>query len=115
MGAESLIRELACQALAFVDLDVEEHDVGFLLRKAPHDGGANARCATGDENDLAGEVGINGSHGWNLLSCVAGRAVRRPALAQSLAIPSVRCIDQKFSCVPQKSKAGSRSKNTSRS
>jgi len=73
---EILIRQLARQALALVGLDVEEHHIGFLLRKAPHDRSANSRCTTGDENDLAGEVGINGGHG-HLPACL--RAKRRAA------------------------------------
>ncbi|MGY4374531.1 hypothetical protein ACVWZ3_002170 [Bradyrhizobium sp. i1.3.6] len=113
MRSQTLIRQLACEAFALVGLDVEEHDIGFLLREAPHDRSPNPRCATGDENDLAGKVGINGGHG-HLSSCVAGGARRRPVVPPTLAIPRVRCIDQNFSCVPQKSKAGLQPKNKSR-
>jgi len=86
MRSQALIRQLACQALALVGLDVEEHDIGFLLREVPHDRSANSRSATGDENDLAGKVGINGGHG-HLLCCVAGGAMRRPVVPPTLAAP----------------------------
>jgi hypothetical protein len=48
--------------MTFIDLDVEKHDNGFLLREAPHDGFADARCAAGNENDFPGEIGIDGAH-----------------------------------------------------
>jgi hypothetical protein len=38
--------------LALVGFDVEEHDIGVLLRKAPRNRSANSRCATGDEKTL---------------------------------------------------------------
>ena len=60
--AETLARELARKASSFLGLDVEEHDNGFLLREAPHDRFADARCAAGDENDFAGEIRIDGGH-----------------------------------------------------
>src|SRR3954452_15720934 len=86
MHAKTLIRQLACQGLARVDIDVEEHDIGFLLCEAPHDRSANSRCASGDENDLAGEVGINGSHGYPSI-CVGGSATRPDSPAHLSDLP----------------------------
>ena len=60
--AETLALELAREARTFLDLDIEEHDDGFLLREAPHDRFADARCAAGDQNDLPGEIRIDGGH-----------------------------------------------------
>jgi len=80
MCAETLIRQFAFQLSALIDLDVEEHDIRLLLREAPHDRSANSRRAAGDENNLAGEIGIGGGHGHLPTLFFVGRPAAQLAL-----------------------------------
>lgn len=42
--------------------DIEEDDGRLLAREAAHDRFSDAGCATGDQHDFAGEIGIDGDH-----------------------------------------------------
>ena len=53
---------LGCRLVA----GIAEGDGGAVLGEAPHDGGADAARAAGDEGDLAGEDGL-GRGGWDMV------------------------------------------------
>src|SRR5271168_5065851 len=65
---------------AFRCLDVKEDDDGLLFSKASYDRLADARRAAGDENDLAGEIRIDGGHDFLLLTF--GPPYARPATSR---------------------------------
>ena len=54
--------EFGGQCFGGLARDIDEADLAFLLREAPHDGLANAGAAAGDEHHLALEIAVNRRH-----------------------------------------------------
>ena len=63
MCDQPLTGKLPRQRLARPVQYVEKHDSRFLARKTAHDRRPNPGCATGDQNDFADKVWIDGGHG----------------------------------------------------
>jgi hypothetical protein len=72
VSGKSLAGKLPRETDARLVRDIEEDDGRFLAREATHDRFPDAGCATGDQHDFAGEIGIDGDHGF-LKRCSCGR------------------------------------------
>ena len=64
VSGKSLAGKLPRETHARLVRDIEENDGRFLAREAAHDRFPDAGCATGDQDDFAGEIGIDGGHGF---------------------------------------------------
>ena len=64
VSGKSLAGKLPRETDARFRRDIEVDNGRFLAREAAHDRFPDAGCATGDQDDFAGEIGIDGNHGF---------------------------------------------------